>query len=563
METFKTTAISKLEELRNILNQGTQYGFDFSELTEKIKNVEESLGNDRIRIVLLSSFSEGKTSTIAGLLGKIEDNMKIDNDESSDEIIVYRSEGLAEGFEFVDTPGLFGTKEKEIDGKSVRFSEITEKYLSEAHLILFICDAVNPLKDSHAFVIEQLMRKYHKLDSTIFVINKMDQASIDLSDDNDFARGAEIKKSTLIQRLKDTISLTPEEEAKLNVVCISADPDGEGVDKWLESPDEYKQYSHIIDLKEKVDAVISSSDRQQLQVETTNASIVDITNSVSTEIQSFAQNIAVSLATAKEASDNMNLDLDLLQKDLTQNRRDMTNRFKEFKKQVIASIDGASIETINSVIEEEIGIEGKDITFYVFNREVNQITKECSEANNVSINTRAENINKQASVQEQVLEKAAKAASEALKNVNISGETVKSIRNVIAKDYKFAPWGAINLGAKATKVLNYAGKGLGVALEVFKWAKDVRNQKRLSDTQSFLKAEVDKKMAEIYKAFDDDAVYYENFAPSFLKLQTETQKRNAEFMRLQDKAIALQEYSHILSRWAIENVQDAIIIDEQ
>lgn len=563
METFKTTAISKLEELRNILNQGTQYGFDFSELTEKIKSVEESLGNDRIRIVLLSSFSEGKTSTIAGLLGKIEDNMKIDNDESSDEIIVYRSEGLAEGFEFVDTPGLFGTKEKEIDGKSVRFSEITEKYLSEAHLILFICDAVNPLKDSHAFVIEQLMRKYHKLDSTIFVINKMDQASIDLSDDNDFARGAEIKKSTLIQRLKDTISLTPEEEAKLNVVCISADPDGEGVDKWLESPDEYKQYSHIIDLKEKVDAVISSSDRQQLQVETTNASIVDITNSVSTEIQSFAQNIAVSLATAKEASDNMNLDLDLLQKDLTQNRRDMTNRFKEFKKQVIASIDGASIETINSVIEEEIGIEGKDITFYVFNREVNQITKECSEANNVSINTRAENINKQASVQEQVLEKAAKGASEALKNVNISGETVKSIRNVIAKDYKFAPWGAINLGAKATKVLNYAGKGLGVALEVFKWARDVRNQKRLSDTQSFLKAEVDKKMAEIYKAFNDDAVYYENFAPSFLKLQTETQKRNAEFMRLQDKAIALQEYSHILSRWAIENAQDAIIIDEQ
>lgn len=563
METFKTTAISKLEALRNILNQGTQYGFDFSELTEKIKSVEESLGNDRIRIVLLSSFSEGKTSTIAGLLGKIEDNMKIDNDESSDEIIVYRSEGLAEGFEFVDTPGLFGTKEKEIDGKSVRFSEITEKYLSEAHLILFICDAVNPLKDSHAFVIEQLMRKYHKLDSTIFVINKMDQASIDLSDDNDFARGAEIKKSTLIQRLKDTISLTPEEEAKLNVVCISADPDGEGVDKWLESPDEYKQYSHIIDLKEKVDAVISSSDRQQLQVETTNASIVDITNSVSTEIQSFAQNIAVSLATAKEASDNMNLDLDLLQKDLTQNRRDMTNRFKEFKKQVIASIDGASIETINSVIEEEIGIEGKDITFYVFNREVNQITKECSEANNVSINTRAENINKQASVQEQVLEKAAKGASEALKNVNISGETVKSIRNVIAKDYKFAPWGAINLGAKATKVLNYAGKGLGVALEVFKWVKDVRNQKRLSDTQSFLKAEVDKKMAEIYKAFDDDAVYYENFAPSFLKLQTETQKRNAEFMRLQDKAIALQEYSHILSRWAIENAQDAIIIDEQ
>lgn len=563
METFKTTAISKLEELKKILNQGMRYGFDFSELTKKIESIKESLGEDRIRIVLLSSFSEGKTSTIAGLLGKIEENMKIDNDESSDEIVVYHPEGLAEGFEFVDTPGLFGTKEKEIEGKSVKFSEITEKYLSEAHLVLFICDAVNPLKESHAFVIEQIMRKYHKLNSTIFVINKMDQASIDLSDDTDFARGAEIKKSTLVQRLKDTIGLAPEEEEKLNIVCISADPGGEGVGKWLESLDEYKQYSHIEDLREKVDTVISASDKRQLQIETTNASLVDITTSVSTEIKSLAQSLAISLDTTKEISDRMNLDIDLLRKDLTQNREDMTIRFSEFKKQVIASIDGASIETINSVIGEEIGLEGKEITFYVFNRKVNQIIKECSEANDVSINTTAQNINKQASVQEQVLEKAAKGASEVLKNVKISGETVKAIRDVVAKDYKFAPWGAINLGAKATKVINYAGKSIAVVLEVVKWAKDARDQKRLKDTQEFLKDEINKKMAEVFRAFDNDSVYFKNFAPSFLKLQTETQKRNDDLMRLQEQAIALKEYGHILTKWAMENAQDAVIIDEQ
>ena len=129
--------------LEAILRQGEHYGLDFKELIRKIDRVKSSLSDSRIRIVLLSSFSEGKTTTVAGLIGRIESNMKIDNDESSDEIVVYRPNGKADDFEFVDTPGLFGKKEKEIDGKNVRFSEITERYLSEAQIILYVCDAVN------------------------------------------------------------------------------------------------------------------------------------------------------------------------------------------------------------------------------------------------------------------------------------------------------------------------------------------------------------------------------------------------------------------------------------
>ncbi len=561
MGTYNSTTYSKLITLEDLLKKGKDFGFDFSELENKIAKVKASLNDGRIRIVLLSSFSEGKTSTIAGLLGRIEDNMKIDNDESSDEIVIYRPDGLAEGFEFVDTPGLFGKKEKEIDGKMVRFSEITEKYLSESHLILFICDAVNPLKESHASVVEQLLRKFHKLDSTIFVINKMDQAGIDLSDDNDFVRGADIKKATLIQRLKDTIDLTPEEESRLNVVCISADPDGEGIDKWLESQEEYKHYSHIEELRDKVNSVIALSDKDKLQLEMADASLVDITGSVSAEIKSLVNTIDTSLASAKEAFDDMSTDLDLLRKDLTQNKAEMTSRFKELKANIIASIDGASVDTINSVIENEIGVEGKDITFYIFNREVNQITKECSEANDVSINARAENINKQATVQEKVLGVAAKKASESLSKVKIDGEMIKSLRDIVAKDYKFAPWGAVNLGKNVTKAMNVVGKGLSVALEFVKWGKDIRDQKRLRNTQDKLKNVINEQMATIFKAFDNDDEYYKNFAPSYLRLQSETQNRNKDFIRVQRQSDSLKEYGHLLTKWALENAQDATIID--
>ena len=43
--------------------------------------------------------------------------MKIDNDESSDELTIYRPKDLKKGFKIIDTPGLFGTKEREINGQ--------------------------------------------------------------------------------------------------------------------------------------------------------------------------------------------------------------------------------------------------------------------------------------------------------------------------------------------------------------------------------------------------------------------------------------------------------------
>ena len=161
------------------------------------------------------------------------------------------------------------------------------------------------------------------------------------------------------------------------------------------------------------------------------------------------------------------------------------------------------------------------------------------------------------------MEKAADVVSGALKNANISGETVKSIRNVLAKDYKFRRWGAIKLGKNVTKVLNVAGKFLAVALEAVKWYKDARNQKRLEETKDLLKEEVNKMIAGIYKTFDNDSAYYENFAPSFLQLQSETQKRDEDLQILQGKANALKEYSQILTKWELENAHEAVIINKQ
>lgn len=140
MEEFniKSNKLQKLISLKQLLQKGVEYIPELQSYLGKIDRIVNTLKDGEISVVLLGSFSDGKTSAIAGLLGRLEDNMKIDNDESSDELTVYRPMDLKKGFKIIDTPGLFGTKEREIDGKNVRFSQITERYISEAHIITIL-----------------------------------------------------------------------------------------------------------------------------------------------------------------------------------------------------------------------------------------------------------------------------------------------------------------------------------------------------------------------------------------------------------------------------------------
>src|SRR5574344_238 len=130
---FENALGKKIKFIETLVTEGLNYGIDLKDILEKVQDVKSMLKDGIIRIVLLGAFSDGKTSAIAGLLGRLEDSMKIDIDESSDEIKTYRPEGLKKGFEIVATPGLFGTKEKEIEGKNIKYSDITKKKLSEAH----------------------------------------------------------------------------------------------------------------------------------------------------------------------------------------------------------------------------------------------------------------------------------------------------------------------------------------------------------------------------------------------------------------------------------------------
>lgn len=70
---FKQKILQKLNSLYEIVKQGENVGLDFHFVLEKLERVKKVVDDGIVKIVLLGSFSDGKTSAIAGLLGKLED----------------------------------------------------------------------------------------------------------------------------------------------------------------------------------------------------------------------------------------------------------------------------------------------------------------------------------------------------------------------------------------------------------------------------------------------------------------------------------------------------------
>ena len=197
----KSDVVQQLKQLKNIMVKLEEVGIDSADTLQKIEHAIHNVQDDTLRIALLGAFSDGKTSVIAGWLGQVMGNMIIDSDESSNELAFYRPDNLPEKCEIVDTPGLFGDKERQDDrGNTIQYSDLTRRYISEAHLIFYVVDAVNPLKESHKETVQWILRDLNKLSSTIFIINKMD-AVADLRDDEEFEERSKIKKDLCTRQI--------------------------------------------------------------------------------------------------------------------------------------------------------------------------------------------------------------------------------------------------------------------------------------------------------------------------------------------------------------------------
>ncbi len=207
----------------------------------------------------------------SGKKDRLDKSMKIDHKESSDEVKIY---DIDNEMELVDTPGLFGFKEKITDsGKIERYKDITKKYISEAHLILYVLNPSNPIKDSHKDDLNWLFRTLNLLSRTIFVISRFDEEA-DIEDEKDYNKRFEIKKENIQNRLNDLISLSEEEKESLIIVAVAANPFDLGVEHWLKHQEEFQKLSHIKALQDATQKKIKENGGKLTIIEEAKKSVI-------------------------------------------------------------------------------------------------------------------------------------------------------------------------------------------------------------------------------------------------------------------------------------------------
>ena len=525
----KDALLSRVEAIQGKIAELGEMGLDVTDTLKKLDNAKTIMQNDKISVVLVGAFSDGKTSVIAGWLNEKMDNMKIDSAESSDEILCYTPSSIPEGCQIVDTPGLFGEKK---DGDNIVLSSKTKKYISEANLILYVVAAKNPIKESHKESIRWIMRDLNKLSSTIFVINRMDDVA-DVTDEEDFSRQANIKTENLHSKLADC-GLTPEEIAQVPVVCISAAPGGKDIDVWKDYREEYLRRSHLAALENATNEILKTS-REQILTKTGCDILNDEITKTLANLREESKKMERCLKEEKETVGRNRKDVDKLRAQLLNSRKEIKAELMALENRKVSAIRAASMDNFRDVVEAQIGLlpgqEG-----YLLSEEINMIFENHCMQQKEKINKTIQSIQKDCekhnSVMERLLPDGLSSVSHGFKHLgNLGTDVLKSgvfkSRDLLGKvglKIKFKPW-------QATKIANFASKSLPIIGIGIQLVADYKANKKAEDqANEFAKAkndlitEIITTLKGLRDQLDDDATYFEVYAPYYLELVDNVEK---------------------------------------
>ncbi|OOQ01416.1 labile enterotoxin output A [Helicobacter pylori] len=531
-----------LKKLLDFVHTGEEYGIKVEEsLKDKIRNAMENVAGQKLKVALVGGFSCGKTSIAAAWIDRLDKSMKIDHKESSDEVKIY---DIDDEIELVDTPGLFGFKEKITDsGKIECYKDITKKYVSEAHLILYALNPSNPIKESHKDDLNWLFRTLNLLSRTIFVISRFDEEA-DIEDEEDYNKRFKIKKENIQNRLNDLISLSEEEKESLIIVAVAANPFDFGVEHWLKHQEEFQKLSHIKALQDATQKKIKENGGKLTIIEEAKKSVI--------------QDVVYrQMPPAKQALQDINREMEYLNKTLEKRRKDIQDLSKEISQarihlkefitryfsDLISQVSGTSLETFNDFVIREIGDKGINIETKVqneFERETQGIVNEIAK-----IET---GFNADMSFFEKHAGALGKIGINLLKQSGfINATSIKAARDALVAGgkfvgidlaLKFKPWGAVKLASNLNKALPL----IGLAIEAWDSWKESQKIEKLEKAKREMESDFNNQKQEILDLINDETRFKQTCFPSVFDLEKCIQACEENVKKTQECAQGLEKW---------------------
>lgn len=358
IQSFKEQQSKALETCKNLLaflEKGKEIEVFIDEnLINKLLRTISEIDSKKLKVALVGGFSEGKTSIAAAWLERLDkSSMKISHEESSDMLAIYE---LGDDIELIDTPGLFGFKEKHSGANVEKYKDITRKYISEAHLLLYVMNAANPIKESHKDDLNWLFRTLNLLPRTIFVLSKFDEV-VDIEEQDSYQEALKIKKESITKRLSDLIELSNKECETLSIVAVAANPLDKGFEHWQQNMQEFKALSHIESLQNATqEKIITNGGFELIVLESIKSIIADVIHKKLPLITDENENISQAKIRFIEGTKHLQSDMKRLEENISESRRSLRNFATNYFTDLILQLQGTSLKTFGEFFEREIEV---------------------------------------------------------------------------------------------------------------------------------------------------------------------------------------------------------------
>ncbi|WP_199497331.1 LeoA/HP0731 family dynamin-like GTPase [Helicobacter pylori] len=506
-----------LEKLLDFIHTGEKYGIEIKEsFKAKINSAIQSATDQKLKVALVGGFSEGKTSIAAAWIERLDKSMNIDHQESSDAVKIY---DIDNEIELVDTPGLFGFKEKIADsGEIERYKDITKKYVSEAHLILYTLNPSNPIKESHKDDLNWLFRVLNLLSRTIFVISRFDEEY--------YNKRFKTKKENIQNRLNDLISLSEKEKEGLSIVAVAANPFGWGLEYWLKHKEEFQKLSHIKTLQDATQKKIKENGGKLTIIEEAKKSVIqDVVYRQMPLAKKEQQNLKRELEYLNKAVEKRRKEIQNLNGEIFQARINLKEFITRYFSDLVRQVADTSLETFNDFVIREIGDEGINIiqeSKNAFERETQGILNEIAKIG-TSFNADRSLFEKHAGTFGKIgNEFLTKSGFINATNIKLARDGIVNVAKFAGIDLalKFKPWGAVKLAGNLNKALPF----IGFAFEAWDSYNKYQKEQALEEAKKEMVSHFDNQKKEILDLINDGTRFKQTCFLSALELEKSLQE---------------------------------------
>lgn len=530
--------VDLLKKLLVFLQNGKEYGVGIDvKLTEKVASAIVATSNTKLKVALIGGFSEGKTS-IAAAWSEYYDKstMKISQSESSDGIEVY---SLTD-FDLIDTPGLFGFKET-LDKE--KYKDITKKYISEAHLVLYVMNPNNPIKESHKEELIWLFKDLNLLSRTVFVLSRFDE-EVDIEDDEDYERGLKIKKENIVGRLHDFNIIDSNQE--VSIAAVSANPFEKGIDYWLKHLDEFKKLSHIKLLQEATtDKIKSSGNENQLVLSSQKSIVSDILRREMPVAQERVVKVVEECRQFNEICKEIQKELEKTKRKLSSTRVTLKEFIANLFSNLILQVKGSSIQTFNEFFEKNIGSEGIMLDTKINNEFERQLANSYREIGKMQMSFDS-GVEQYTSIVGEMAFNGLKIGGEFLKSgaFNFTNAGILATRDILNLPVKFKPWGAVKLANGLNKAIPVIGSLIGIGIDLWDSYSQKKKEEDFNKGIAEMVAKFEQQRKEYIELINDDDVFINQFFSNYVELSKKIEAMEQEMLlkeKQQQQFIAWQE----------------------